>query len=93
MKQLHSESQRLVRGQFARNTFIIFLYFLLSKPQIFIIFFNHSIKCMDAASLTHSTVFVESTLGLPYHIPEPKTIDQFFKKRARPEGPAMALLK
>ncbi|CAK6977409.1 claspin [Scomber scombrus] len=48
MKQLHSESQRLVR---------------------------------------------ESTLGLPYHIPEPKTINQFFKKRARPEGPAMALLK
>ncbi|XP_026156877.1 claspin isoform X2 [Mastacembelus armatus] len=48
MKQLHSESQRLVR---------------------------------------------ESTLGLPYHIPEPKTIDQFFKKRARPEGPAMTLLK
>nr|XP_033492141.1 claspin isoform X2 [Epinephelus lanceolatus] len=48
IKQLHSESQRLVR---------------------------------------------ESTLGLPYHIPEPKTIDQFFKKRARPEGPAMALLK
>ncbi|XP_042363150.1 claspin isoform X2 [Plectropomus leopardus] len=48
MKQLHSESQRLVR---------------------------------------------ESTLGLPYHIPEPKTIDQFFKKRARPQGPAMALLK
>ncbi|XP_041811283.1 claspin [Chelmon rostratus] len=48
MKQLHSESQRLVR---------------------------------------------ESTLGLPYHIPEPKTIDQFFKKRARPAGPAMALLK
>ncbi|KAM6974195.1 claspin [Tautogolabrus adspersus] len=48
MKQLHSESQRLVR---------------------------------------------ESTLGLPYHIPEPKTIDQFFKKRVRPEGPAMALLK
>ncbi|KAK1880709.1 Claspin [Dissostichus eleginoides] len=48
MKQLHSESQRLVR---------------------------------------------ESSLGLPYHIPEPKTIDQFFKKRARPEGPAMRLLK
>ncbi|KAM3858140.1 claspin [Diretmus argenteus] len=35
----------------------------------------------------------ESSLGLPYHIPEPKTIDQFFKKRTRPEGPAMALLK
>ncbi|XP_034401339.1 claspin [Cyclopterus lumpus] len=35
----------------------------------------------------------ESTLGLPYHVPKPKTIDQFFKKRARPEGPAMALLK
>ncbi|XP_040908468.1 claspin [Toxotes jaculatrix] len=48
MKQLHSESQRLVR---------------------------------------------ESTLGLPYHMPEPKTIDQFYKKKARPEGPAMALLK
>ncbi|XP_051927578.1 claspin isoform X2 [Hippocampus zosterae] len=48
MKQLHSESQRLVR---------------------------------------------ESELGLPYHMPEPKTISQFFKKRARPEGPAMALLK
>nr|XP_012774017.2 claspin isoform X1 [Maylandia zebra] len=48
MKQLHSESQRLIR---------------------------------------------ESSLGLPYHIPEPKTIDQFFKKRARPEGPVMALLK
>uniref|UniRef100_A0A3B4EXI4 Claspin n=1 Tax=Pundamilia nyererei TaxID=303518 RepID=A0A3B4EXI4_9CICH len=46
MKQLHSESQRLIR---------------------------------------------ESSLGLPYHIPEPKTIDQFFKKRARPEGPVMAL--
>nr|XP_061808850.1 claspin-like [Nerophis lumbriciformis] len=48
MKQLHSESQRLVR---------------------------------------------ESELGLPYHVPEPKTISQFFKKRARPEGSAMALLK
>lgn len=48
MKQLHSESQRLIR---------------------------------------------ESTLGLPYHVPEPKTIDQFFKKRTRPDGPAMALLK
>ncbi|XP_056267780.1 claspin [Pseudoliparis swirei] len=35
----------------------------------------------------------ESTLGLPYHVPKPKTIDQFFRKRARPEGPAMALLK
>ncbi|XP_058475896.1 claspin [Solea solea] len=35
----------------------------------------------------------ESTLGLPYHMPKPKTIDQFFKKRSRPEGPAMALLK
>ncbi|XP_030597072.1 claspin isoform X2 [Archocentrus centrarchus] len=48
MKQLHSESQRLIR---------------------------------------------EASLGLPYHIPEPKTIDQFFKKRVRPEGHAMALLK
>uniref|UniRef100_H3CLG1 Claspin n=1 Tax=Tetraodon nigroviridis TaxID=99883 RepID=H3CLG1_TETNG len=48
MKQLHSESQRLVR---------------------------------------------ESMLALPYHVPEPKTIEQFFKRRARPVGPAMALLK
>ncbi|KAM4631478.1 claspin [Polymixia lowei] len=48
MKQLHSETQRLVR---------------------------------------------ESSLGLPYHIPEPKTIDQFFRRKARPDGPAMALLK
>ncbi|XP_032436907.1 claspin [Xiphophorus hellerii] len=48
MKQLHSESQRLVR---------------------------------------------ESSLGLPYHIPEPKTIQQFYRRRARPQGPAMALLK
>ncbi|RVE66614.1 hypothetical protein OJAV_G00109250 [Oryzias javanicus] len=48
MKQLHSESQRLVR---------------------------------------------ESSLGLPYHIPEPKSIHDFFRKRARPQGPAMALLK
>ncbi|CAB1351210.1 unnamed protein product [Coregonus sp. 'balchen'] len=42
MKQLHSETQRLVR---------------------------------------------ESTCGLPYHMPEPKSIDQFFKRRARPEAP------
>ncbi|XP_015203995.2 claspin isoform X1 [Lepisosteus oculatus] len=48
MKQLHSESQRLVR---------------------------------------------ESSLGLPYHLPEPKSIDQFFRRKARPTGPAMALLK
>ncbi|KAM9839022.1 claspin [Aulostomus maculatus] len=48
MRQLHSESQRLVR---------------------------------------------ESELGLPYHVPEPKSIYEFFKKRARPEGSAMALLK
>uniref|UniRef100_A0A4W5KJF8 Claspin n=1 Tax=Hucho hucho TaxID=62062 RepID=A0A4W5KJF8_9TELE len=48
MKQLHSETQRLVR---------------------------------------------ESTCGLPYHMPEPKSIDQFFKRRARPEGSTMALLK
>ncbi|XP_036421566.1 LOW QUALITY PROTEIN: claspin [Colossoma macropomum] len=48
MKQLHSDSQRLVR---------------------------------------------ESTIGLPYHMPEPKGIDQFFKRRTRPQGHAMALLK
>ncbi|XP_050993562.1 claspin isoform X2 [Labeo rohita] len=48
IKQLHSESQRLVR---------------------------------------------ESRLNLPYYMPEPKSIDQFFKRRPRPEGRAMALLK
>uniref|UniRef100_A0A3P8TZ88 Claspin n=1 Tax=Amphiprion percula TaxID=161767 RepID=A0A3P8TZ88_AMPPE len=35
----------------------------------------------------------ESMLGLPYHIPEPKTIDQFFRRRARPDGPAMPVGK
>ncbi|XP_063041335.1 claspin [Engraulis encrasicolus] len=48
MRQLHSETQRLVR---------------------------------------------ESSVGLPYHLPEPKSIHEFFKKRARPQGPGMALLK
>ncbi|XP_011479434.1 claspin isoform X1 [Oryzias latipes] len=48
MKQLHSESQRLIR---------------------------------------------ESSLGLPYHIPEPKSIHDFYRRKARPQGPAMALLK
>ncbi|KAK3512132.1 hypothetical protein QTP70_031248 [Hemibagrus guttatus] len=48
MKQLHSDSQRIVR---------------------------------------------ESTVGLPYHMPEPKGIDHFFKRRVRPDRPAMALLK
>ncbi|XP_016365385.1 claspin-like isoform X1 [Sinocyclocheilus rhinocerous] len=48
LKELHSESQRLVR---------------------------------------------ESMLNLPYYMPEPKSIDQFFKKKPRPEGRAMALLK
>ncbi|KAG5264588.1 hypothetical protein AALO_G00255860 [Alosa alosa] len=35
----------------------------------------------------------ESSIGLPYHLPEPKSIHEFFKKRARPQGPAMSLLK
>ncbi|XP_062846526.1 claspin [Trichomycterus rosablanca] len=35
----------------------------------------------------------ESNIGLPYHMPEPKGIDQFFKRRVRPDVPAMALLK
>ncbi|XP_019403288.1 PREDICTED: claspin isoform X2 [Crocodylus porosus] len=50
MKQLHSETQRLVR---------------------------------------------ESCLSLPYHVPETKTIHEFFKRRPRPacHGNAMALLK
>ncbi|KAL0166436.1 hypothetical protein M9458_038280, partial [Cirrhinus mrigala] len=32
-------------------------------------------------------------LNLPYYMPEPKSIDQFFKRRPRPEGRAMTLLK
>ncbi|XP_048850215.1 claspin isoform X2 [Brienomyrus brachyistius] len=35
----------------------------------------------------------ESSVGLPYHMPEPKSINQFYKRRTRPEGPAMRLLK
>nr|XP_023687858.1 claspin isoform X2 [Paramormyrops kingsleyae] len=35
----------------------------------------------------------ESSVGLPYHMPEPKSINQFYKRRTRPEGPAMKLLK
>ncbi|XP_069478701.1 claspin [Ambystoma mexicanum] len=37
----------------------------------------------------------ESSLALPYHLPEPKTIHDFFKRRVRPvcQGSAMQLLK
>ncbi|XP_072404489.1 claspin isoform X1 [Chiloscyllium punctatum] len=37
----------------------------------------------------------ESSLSLPYHLPQPKTIHDFFKKRPRPacQGSAMSLLK
>ncbi|XP_031442312.1 claspin isoform X2 [Clupea harengus] len=35
----------------------------------------------------------ESSIGLGYHLPEPKSIHEFFKKRGRPQGPGMALLK
>uniref|UniRef100_A0A674IMA2 Claspin n=1 Tax=Terrapene triunguis TaxID=2587831 RepID=A0A674IMA2_9SAUR len=37
----------------------------------------------------------ESSLSLPYHMPETKTIQEFFKRRPRPtlQGNAMALLK
>nr|XP_042709942.1 claspin isoform X2 [Chrysemys picta bellii] len=37
----------------------------------------------------------ESSLSLPYHMPETKTIHEFFKRRSRPtlQGNAMALLK
>ncbi|XP_062301928.1 claspin isoform X1 [Osmerus eperlanus] len=50
----------------------------------------------EAIMLLHSEtqrLVRESSLGLPYHMPEPKSLDQFFKRRTRPEGPAMALLK
>nr|XP_033811739.1 claspin isoform X1 [Geotrypetes seraphini] len=37
----------------------------------------------------------ESSLSLPYHLPEPRTIHEFYKHRPRPacQGSAMALLK
>ncbi|XP_038655958.1 claspin [Scyliorhinus canicula] len=37
----------------------------------------------------------EASLSLPYHLPQPKTIHDFFKKRPRPacQGSAMSLLK
>ncbi|XP_029427361.1 LOW QUALITY PROTEIN: claspin [Rhinatrema bivittatum] len=37
----------------------------------------------------------ESSLSLPYHLPEPKSIHEFFKRRPRPacQGSVMALLK
>uniref|UniRef100_UPI00398F80E2 claspin isoform X2 n=1 Tax=Pristiophorus japonicus TaxID=55135 RepID=UPI00398F80E2 len=37
----------------------------------------------------------EASLSLPYHVPQPKTIHDFFKKRPRPacQGSAMSLLK
>ncbi|CAH2221961.1 claspin isoform X1 [Pelobates cultripes] len=37
----------------------------------------------------------ESSVSLPYHLPEPKTIHDFFKRRARPtcQGSAMQLIK
>ncbi|XP_078093311.1 claspin isoform X2 [Mustelus asterias] len=37
----------------------------------------------------------EANLSLPYHLPQPKTIHDFFKKRPRPacQGSAMSLLK
>ncbi|XP_069079924.1 claspin isoform X2 [Pleurodeles waltl] len=37
----------------------------------------------------------ESSVALPYHLPEPKTIHDYFKRRARPvcQGSAMQLLK
>ncbi|XP_075051577.1 claspin isoform X2 [Mixophyes fleayi] len=37
----------------------------------------------------------ESAVSLPYHLPEPKTIHDFFKRRSRPvcEGNAMQLIK
>lgn len=98
MKQLHSESQRMIRGQFTR---IAYTYLFISSC-LALHFWVIEMKCekvfdgshvTEIACLTCSSVCVESTLGLPYHLPEPKTIDQFFKKRARPEGPAMALLK
>lgn len=41
------------------------------------------------------SIFLESALNLPYHMPESKTIHDFFKRKPRPtcQGSAMALLK
>lgn len=74
MKQLHSESQRLVRGAYRHHHH------------------HHPVSGLMSRTLTLFSSS-ESTLGLPYHIPQPKTIEQFFRRRARPQGPAMALLK
>lgn len=85
MKQLHSESQRLVRGQFHNKPFSFTLFQCVEQTLV--------VQTLDRSIMSCSSVSVESMLGLPYHVPEPKTIDQVFKKRARPAGPAMALLK
>uniref|UniRef100_A0A8C1T5T3 Claspin n=1 Tax=Cyprinus carpio TaxID=7962 RepID=A0A8C1T5T3_CYPCA len=50
----------------------------------------------EALKMLHSEsqrLVRESMLNLPYYMPEPKSIDQFFKRKPRPEGCAMALLK
>lgn len=77
MKQLHSESQRLIRGQLELSSTIDWSFFLGFATKLL----NILLLC------------VESMCGLPYHVPEPKSIDQFFKKRARPVGSAMELIK
>uniref|UniRef100_A0A8C9UQF1 Claspin n=1 Tax=Spermophilus dauricus TaxID=99837 RepID=A0A8C9UQF1_SPEDA len=51
-----------------------------------------NIQCIYLLVLFH---FLESALNLPYHMPENKTIHDFFKRKPRPtcQGNAMALLK
>lgn len=78
MKQLHSESQRLVRGSLPPPP---------SEPS------PSPVSGGGVLKAQLFSVSTESSLGLPYHIPEPKTIQQFYRRRARPQGPAMALLK
>uniref|UniRef100_A0A8C7L4K2 Proteasome subunit beta type-2 n=2 Tax=Oncorhynchus TaxID=8016 RepID=A0A8C7L4K2_ONCKI len=103
MKQLHSETQRLVRGQFVLRAYynsvsLYGVHCLCSNMLCFYMacytLFLCSFYCPTQCFLLHVlNSFAESTCGLPYHMPEPKSIDQFFKRRARPEGSAMALLK
>lgn len=66
-----------IAGDLVEKLFAHFHFFIL-------LIFSHSV---------FSFALPESTIGLPYHMPEPKGIDQFFKRRVRPDRPAMALLK
>ncbi|KAM8977391.1 claspin [Pelodytes ibericus] len=57
-----------------------------------------ALKSKEAMKQLHSEtqrLLRESSVSLPYHLPEPKTIHDFFKRRPRPacQGNAMQLIK